>query len=146
MSNTPSDAAKAKAEADAAKAKAKAEADAAKAKAKAEAEAAKAEAKSNTSNADPKAFRRSIAAVVPGSRPFGSMPAAKMRLEEALQKVVSGQEAVASARAILEDLKGEKVTGADTTGAEAILGDELPLFEDLIAEAEEALASLRGED
>jgi hypothetical protein len=94
---------------------------------------------------DHAAFRRGIAAVVPGSRPFGSMPAAKMRLEEALNKVVSGLDAVKSARAILEDLKTEKVTGSDVTGAESVLGEELEAFESLISDAETAHQSLRGE-
>lgn len=94
---------------------------------------------------DHAAFRRGIAAIVPGSRPFGSVPAAKMRLEESLQKAVTGLAEVRVARAILEDLKAEKVTGSDVSGAESLLGDELGAFEALIAEAEEGFLSLTGE-
>lgn len=94
---------------------------------------------------DTAAFRRGLAAVVPGSRPFGSMPAARMRLEEACHRVLQGAEAVKTARDILEDLKAEKVTGKETTGAHEVLGADLPAFEAFVAEAEEALASLAGE-
>jgi hypothetical protein len=94
---------------------------------------------------DPAQFRQKLAAVKPGARAFGSIPAAKMRLEEALAKMISGREAVQAARAILEDLKGETVTGSDVSGAEAILGDELPEFEAVIEEAEEFFKSVAGE-
>jgi colicin import membrane protein len=142
-----------KAAADAAKkAEAKAAADEAKkAEAKAAAAAAEAakEAKGRKAKADaavhPEAdFRRGLAAILPGSRPFGSVPASRMRLEDALGRALAAVVHVQEARAILDELKAELVTGGGgKTGAEAILGDSLGAFEALIAEAEEAFQDLR---
>lgn len=73
------------------------------------------------------------------------MPAALMRLEEACATVIKVKDAVATAKAILDELRVEKVTGSDMSGAEAVLGENLAAFEAFIAEAEKAAATLAGE-
>jgi hypothetical protein len=119
-------------------------------KAAAEAKKAAAEAKKAAADEAPQVddvgFRRGIAAVVPGSRPFGSVPASRMRLEEALSKVLGAKTHLDDAEAILGELEGELVTGTTTTGAEAILGEELGAFKTLIADAKEAFARLRCDE
>jgi hypothetical protein len=127
-----------------AEAKKAAEAEAKKAAA-AEAKKAAAEAK-KAPQVDEVGFRRGIAAVVPGSRPFGAVPASRMRLEEALSRVLSAKTHLDAAEAILGELEGELVTGTKTTGAEAILGEELGAFKALIGDAKEAFARLRCDE
>lgn len=92
------------------------------------------------------AIRREIAAFVPGSVKFGSAPAALVRLKENLSNVIAARRHVEAARSTLEQLKAERVTGTEISGAESILGADLPYFEKLIKEAEFGFRSLAGEE
>lgn len=89
-------------------------------------------------------FRQEIAAFVPGSVKFGSAPAALVRLKENLSNVIAARRHVEAARSTLEQLKAERVTGTEISGAESILGVDLPYFEKLIKEAEYGFNSLAG--
>jgi hypothetical protein len=96
---------------------------------------------------NPAGFRQGIAATVPGTL-FGSVPAAKQRLNEALARAVNAlKEGAENAAAVLADLRATTVTGDEEgrTGAEVILGDELAHYEALIHDAAEAAKQLRGD-
>jgi len=90
-----------------------------------------------TAAPDPRILRQHIATLTPGTTAFGSVPAAKLRIDDALARVASARAHIAQAAAVLADLKAETVTGSNppVSGAEAILGADLENYEALIAEA-----------
>lgn len=92
-----------------------------------------------------RAFRQMIAAVVPKSQPFGSAPAARIRLEEALSQAGAAVAHVKRARGILNDLAGQTVTGSKESGL-TVLGDEAAAFEALTQSMELMFALIRGEE
>lgn len=92
------------------------------------------------------AFRKRISATTPPAR-FGDVPAAKARIDLALAAVARSRANLEAAAATLADLEAEIVTGSNPpeSGARAILGDDLPLYRELIADARAALNRLAGE-
>jgi hypothetical protein len=91
-------------------------------------------------------FRQGLASFDTNGLTFGNYPAAKLRLNVALKAVMDAASQVRTAKAVLADLQATLVTdGGGKTGADAILGEELGLYVELIDEAAETLAHLRGE-
>lgn len=120
----------------------------AEAAAKAAAKAAAEQVTESTEETAPdatRAFRQKIAAVVPKSQPFGSAPAARIRLEEALSQAGAAVAHVKRARGILNDLAGQTVTGSKESGL-TVLGEEAAAFESLTQSMELMFALIRGEE
>jgi len=87
------------------------------------------------------------ATLTPGATKFGTVPAAKLRIDEALGRVLAKRQDVAQARNVLEDLRGEIVTGSNppVNGAQSILGADLEAYEAIIGNLEIFFAALHGE-